>query len=104
MPSSSQSSLINRLVETDHAGRILYATPEAGVLFGISPRHLAARDLPGLFLDDQQVRRLLRSVVASGSQAGAVNVTRDTHLEVRITAERQDSRRLLWRLAPVAAR
>ena len=100
----SQPSLIKRLVETDHAGRILYVTPEAGRLFPVTSRELSGRDLFRLFdrSDGQSLRAILRTAIADGQTSAPATATilrpRERGLQVHVSAVRLDARRVQWRL------
>jgi PAS domain S-box-containing protein len=100
----SQPSLIKRLVETDHAGRILYVTPEAGRLFPVTSRELSGRDLFRLFdrSDGQSLRTILRTAIADGQTSAPATATilrpRERGLQVHVSAVRLDARRVQWRL------
>jgi PAS domain S-box-containing protein len=98
MVNQPRTSLVNRLVETDHRGRILYATPEAGAVFGISSRDLVGRDLISLFHDERQLRNVLRAVIANDRPMEVATVTNESKVEIRMTATRLDARRVRWRL------
>jgi len=98
MPSPQRPFLVNRLIETDHSGRIVYATPEVGAVFGITPRELIGRDLPGLFKDGRRLRTLLRAALSTGREVETITAAKLSGLEIVLTATRLDARRLQWRL------
>src|SRR5687767_770232 len=55
--SDRHGSMVQRLIETDHAGRVLYATPEAAELLGSSRRAIVGQDLSRLFGKDGRIVR-----------------------------------------------
>ena len=94
--------MVQRLIETDHAGRVLYATPEAAELLGSSRREIVGQDLSRLFgKDGRIVREHLRKV----SEGQPVEVIRtrvlaanQTSIPVIIQAEPVDPRTVRWRM------
>jgi PAS domain-containing protein len=95
--------MVQRLIETDHAGRVVYATPEAARLLGTTSREMTACDIVEFFPQYQrQLRTQLRSA-ADGHTAAPVDVSirsakdrRPIIISVRVA--RLDARRLQWRL------
>jgi hypothetical protein len=102
----SQPSLIKRLVETDHGGRVLYVTPEAGHLFAIPVRELSGRDFFRLFAtaDARKLRTQLRTALVLGhtteSATAVIGGRAKQAGAVQVTAVRLDARRVQWQLVP----
>jgi PAS domain-containing protein len=96
-------SMVKRLIETDHAGRVLYATPEAAALLGSSRREIVGKDLFRLFrADSGALRAHLRMVLIARRPVGAIKATlfaKDTRTLVFVGAEPADARTVRWRIA-----
>jgi PAS domain-containing protein len=95
--------MVQRLIETDQAGRVLYATPEAAELFGSSRREIVGQDLFRLFgADGGALRAHLRTVMIVRRPIGAIPARlaaeKHTQLPVIIGAELVDARTVRWRI------
>ena len=95
--------MLQRLIETDHVGRILYATPEAASLLGLNARDMTGRDVVVLFPQHKRhLRDQLRAVV-DGRPRTAVEVPVSRGKDkppaaVFVSVVVLDARRLQWRL------
>ena len=100
-------SMVKRLIETDHAGRVLYATPEAAALLGSSRREIVGKDLFRLFgADSGALRAHLRMVLMARRPVAAIRATlsaKDTSRPVFVGAEPADARTVRWRIAEASA-
>ena len=96
-------SKVQRRIETDHAGRVLYATPEAAWLLNTTARDMTGRTIGTLFpLAQRLIRQQLRKVVA-GHAAAPVEVPVQCGKEgqpvtLSVSVGPLDARRLQWRL------
>jgi hypothetical protein len=101
-----QPSMIKRLVETDHGGRVLYVTPEAALLFATRVRELSGRDFFRLFTtaDARTLRTQLRTALVLGHTVDASTAVigggTERSVVVSVTAIRLDARRVQWHLVP----
>ena len=94
-------SLVNRLIETDYRGRVVYATPEAARVLGTTTRDLMGADLlkvaPG-----RDLRELLRIAIMGAVSASAAVTLPPTGQQnrrtVHFSAERLDARKVRWRI------
>jgi PAS domain-containing protein len=102
-PPDPFGSMVKRLIETDHHGRVLYATPEAAELFGSSRRDIVGKDLFRLFrADSGALRAHLRMVLIARRPVGAIKATlstKDATTAVFLGAEPADARTVRWRIA-----
>ena len=94
-------SLVNRLIETDYRGRVVYATPEAARILGSTTRDLMGVDLLKV-VPGRDLRELLRvATLGAASASAAVTLPaagQQTRRTVHFSAERLDARKVRWRI------
>jgi PAS domain S-box-containing protein len=101
-PPDPFNSMVKRLIETDHSGRVLYATPEAAELFGSTRREIVGKDLFRLFgADSDALRAHLRAVLIARRPVRTITATlstNDAKTVVFVGAEPADARTVRWRI------
>ena len=95
-------SMVRRLIETDHAGRVLYATPEAAQLFATSRHQIVGQDVFRLFGEDGPTLRGHLESVILGRRVQAIpamlSAEKNASVPVFIRAESVDGRTVRWRI------
>ena len=101
-PGTPAGHRVNRLIETDDAGRIVYATPEAAALLRMTPRGAVGRNLFRFFpTAHQDVASRLTAAMSGLVPSPFVATLRPPDhgpIAVTLTASKLDGRRVLWRV------
>ncbi len=94
--------MLQRLIESDHAGRILYATPEAAQLLGSSRGQIVGQPLFRFFGENGRLLREHLRMVIHRRPVRPIQTTlageNKSPVSVVIQAEPIDARTVRWRI------